>query len=105
MLLPLTLHRKFHEDDSFPFEALSDIAEIESWRKEINRPITHIHKWWAQRLGTVFRALTIGAFAPLGADLLYLFYKPLRIPDGTFFDPFMDSGTTLVETVKLLIVQ
>lgn len=89
------------EDDSFPFEALSDIAEIESWRKEINRPTTHIHKWWAQRLGTVFRALTIGAFAPSGADVLDLFYQPVRIPDGTVFDPFMGSGTTLVETVKL----
>lgn len=89
------------EDDSFPFEALSDIAEIESWRKEINRPTTHIHKWWAQRLGTVFRALTIGAFAPLGADVLDLFYKPVRIPGGTVFDPFMGSGTTLAETVKL----
>jgi len=89
------------EDDDFPFEALSDIAETESWRKEINRPTTHIHKWWAQRLGTVFRALTIGAFAPSGANVLDLFYKPVRIPGGTVLDPFMGSGTTLAETVKL----
>jgi len=89
------------EDDSFPFEALSDIAETESWRKEINRPTTHIHKWWAQRLGTVFRAVIIGAFAPSGADILDLFYKPVRIPGGTVFDPFMGSGTTLAEAVKL----
>ncbi|MCC6489503.1 MAG: DUF1156 domain-containing protein [Candidatus Hydrogenedentes bacterium] len=89
------------EDDSFPFEALSDIAEVESWRKEINRPTTHIHKWWAQRLGTVFRALTIGAFAPSGANGFDLFYMPVRIPGGTVFDPFMGSGTTLAETVKL----
>ena len=89
------------EDDGFPFEALSDVAETESWRKEINRPTTHIHKWWAQRLGTVFRAMTIGAFAPSGADIFDLFYKPVRIPGGTVFDPFMGSGTTLAETVKL----
>ncbi len=25
------------EDEAFPFEALSNVAEIESWRKEINR--------------------------------------------------------------------
>ena len=36
---------------SFPFEDLSHIAGLESWRKEINRPIYHIHKWRAQRLG------------------------------------------------------
>ncbi|UFP94620.1 DNA methyltransferase [Gloeobacter morelensis] len=89
------------EDDGFPFEALSDVAETESWRKEINRPTTHIHKWWAQRLGTVFRAMTIGAFAPSGTDIFDLFYKPVRIPGGTVFDPFMGSGTTLAETVKL----
>lgn len=89
------------EDDSFPFETLSDIAEIESWRKEINRPTTHIHKWWAQRLGTVFRALTIGVFAPSGTDILDQFYKPVRIPCAKVFDPFMGSGTTLVEAVKL----
>jgi len=89
------------EDDGFPFEALSDVAETESWRKEINRPTTHIHKWWAQRLGTVFRAMTISAFAPSGADIFDLFYKRVRIPGGTVFDPFMGSGTTLAETVKL----
>ena len=88
------------EDEGFPFEALSDVAEVESWRKEINRPTTHIHKWWAQRLGTVFRALTIGAFAPSGANVFDLFYKPIRI-SGTIFDPFMGSGTTLAESVKL----
>jgi adenine-specific DNA methylase len=89
------------EDDAFPFEALSEIAELESWRKEINRPPYHIHKWWAQRLGTVFRAMVISAFAPKGADILDLFYKPVRIRNATVFDPFMGSGTTIGETVKL----
>lgn len=89
------------EDESFPFEALSEIAERESWRKEINRPTTHIHKWWAQRLGTVFRAMAIGAFAPSGIDQLELFHKPVRIRDRIVFDPFMGSGTTLLEATKL----
>lgn len=89
------------EDKAFPFEALSEIAEIESWRKEINRPLYHIHKWWAQRLGTVFRAMVIGAFAPSGADILDLFYKPVRIRDAVVFDPFMGSGTTIGESAKL----
>lgn len=89
------------EDEDFPFEELSHIAEAESWRKELNRPTTHIHKWWAQRLGAVFRAMAIGAFAPSGADVLSLFYRPTRIRDKVVFDPFMGSGTTVVEALKL----
>jgi putative DNA methylase len=89
------------EDDSFPFEALSHIAELESWRKEINRPLSHLHKWWAQRLGTVFRAITLGTFAPAGSNILDLFYARVRIPEATVFDPFMGSGTTVIETLKL----
>jgi putative DNA methylase len=89
------------EDNGFPFEALSDIAELESWRKEINRPIYHMHKWWAQRLGTVFRAIVLAAFAPKGADILELFYTPTRIKNAVVFDPFMGSGTTIGEAAKL----
>lgn len=89
------------EDDNFPFETISDVAEIESWRKEINRPIYHIHKWWAQRLGTVFRAITLGALAPSGTDILSAFYRPVRVKDLTVFDPFMGSGTTIGEAAKL----
>ena len=58
------------EDDDFPFEAISDIAAVASWRKEINRPIYHIHKWWAHRLGTVFRAIVLGALTPSGTNVL-----------------------------------
>lgn len=89
------------ESDDFPFERLSRIAERESWRKEIYRPIYHVHKWWAQRLGSVFRGILLGALAPKGSDVLDLFYSTARFPDAVVFDPFMGSGTTLGETLKL----
>jgi len=89
------------EDDDFPFEAISDVAEVESWRKEINRPVYHIHKWWAQRLGTVFRAIALGALTPSGTDILSAFYRPARVKDLIVFDPFMGSGTTIGEAAKL----
>ena len=89
------------EEDGFPFEEFCDIAELESWRKEINRPIYHIHKWWAQRLGSVFRAIVIGALAPAGTDVKRSFYRPVRFPGAVVFDPFMGSGTTLGEALKL----
>lgn len=89
------------EDDNFPFEVFSDIAEVESWRKELNRPVYHIHKWWAQRLGTVFRAITLGALMPSGTDIFSAFYRPIRAGSFTIFDPFMGSGTTIGEAAKL----
>ena len=89
------------EDPAFPFEYFSDIAELESWRKEIYRPIYHIHKWWAQRLGSVFRAIIVGAFAPKGSNVLEMFYQPVRLTGAVIFDPFMGSGTTIGEALKL----
>ena len=89
------------EDDDFPFEGLSRIAERESWRKEIYRPIYHVHKWWAQRLGSVFRGILLGALTPQGTDILDLFYSTVRFEGSVVFDPFMGSGTTLGETLKL----
>ena len=93
--------RRAIECDDFPFERLSRIAERESWRKEIYRPTYHVHKWWAQRLGSVFRGILLGALTPQGTDVLDLFYSPARFPDAVVFDPFMGSGTTLGETLKL----
>jgi adenine-specific DNA methylase len=93
--------RRAIEQPTFPFEQLSDIAEVESWRKEVHRPVYHLHKWWAQRLGSVFRALVAGTFAPADADILKLFYEPVRFPGPVVFDPFMGSGTTLGEALKL----
>jgi adenine-specific DNA methylase len=89
------------ESTDFPFEAFSAIAEVESWRKEVHRPIYHVHKWWAQRLGSVFRAILIGGMTPMGSDTLNLFYRRNRFDDVVVFDPFMGSGTTIGEAVKL----
>ena len=89
------------EDPQFPFEYLSDVAELESWRKEVNRPVYHMHKWWAQRLGSVFRAILLGAFAPKGSNLLEMFYQPSRLLGSVVYDPFMGSGTTVGEALKL----
>ncbi len=101
IVIPVRPGTRAIEDDAFPFESISDIAEMESWRKEINRPLSHIHKWWAQRLGTVFRAVILSTLAPKGADVLNLFYSRVQIPHAVVFDPFMGSGTTATETVKL----
>ncbi|WP_211454228.1 DNA methyltransferase [Collimonas antrihumi] len=85
----------------FPLVEISQIAEQESWRKEINRPIYHIHKWWATRLGSVFRGITLGALSQPGTDTWAQFYKTHDLAGKVVLDPFMGSGTTLGEAVKL----
>ena len=88
-------------EDGFPFEDVSAVAEVESWRKEVHRPVYHIHKWWAQRLGSVFRAAVIGAAVPADSSVMDAFYSKIRFPDLVVFDPFMGSGTTVGEAHKL----
>ena len=84
----------------FPIIEISRLAEKESWRKEVNRPIYHLHKWWAQRLGSVFRAILIYLLEPSAKDMWDLFYAHNDF-DKIVYDPFMGSGTTLGEALKI----
>lgn len=86
---------------NYPFLKVSKLAKRESWRKEINRPIYHLHKWWAQRLGSVFRANVIHALNVSETDEWNDFYKIHKPVNFTVYDPFMGSGTTLGEALKL----
>jgi len=85
----------------FPIVEISALGEQESWRKEVNRPIYHIHKWWATRLGSVFRAITLGALSSSKTKIWEEFYNLHNLSDKVVLDPFMGSGTTLGETLKL----
>lgn len=88
-------------ENDFPFEEIDPVAELESWRKEIHRPIYHIHKWWAKRLGSVFRAIVLGSILGGNEDIWEHFYRKHDLSDMVVLDPFMGSGTTLGECAKL----
>ena len=89
------------ETDGFPFEFISTLAERESWRKEVYRPIYHVHKWWANRLGSVFRGILLGCRLARGTELEQAFYQKSDGFGHVVFDPFMGSGTTIGEAHKL----
>ena len=93
--------RRLIETDRFPVEFISRLAERESWRKEVHRPIYHIHKWWAKRLGSVFRGALLGCLLPEDARLEDEFHHRHDFPGVSVFDPFMGSGTTVGEAHKL----
>lgn len=89
------------ENDDFEIDFISELAEVESWRKEIYRPIYHIHKWWAKRLGSVFRAIILGSILDKSESLEEAFYRRHSFEELVVFDPFMGSGTTVGEAHKL----
>jgi len=93
--------RRLIESEHFPIEFVSQLAERESWRKEVHRPVYHVHKWWAKRLGSVFRGALLGSLLPDTARLEDEFYRAHDFGGVTVFEPFMGSGTTVGEAHKL----
>jgi putative DNA methylase len=88
-------------EQDFPFARLSVLAEHESWRKEVYRPVYYIHKWWARRLGSVFRGILLGACLEESKDFWDRFYRVNNFDMITVFDSFMGSGVTVGEAIKL----
>lgn len=88
-------------EKNLPIGFLSQLAEQESWRKEVYRPVYYIHKWWAKRLGSVFRGIILAACAKEESDIQGDFYKSTNFSNITIFDPFMGSGVAVGEAIKL----
>ncbi|MCX2970573.1 MULTISPECIES: DNA methyltransferase [Streptomyces] len=88
-------------ESAFPAAMLSAVGTKESWRKEVHRPATSTHKWWAKRLGTVFRGILASATTPEDADSAAAYASPLDLKGAVVLDPFSGSGVTGVEALKL----
>jgi len=85
----------------FPIERLNEVALKEANAK---KPIYQIHKWWARRLGSIFRMIILTTFLPSDIseyELWRKFYQKMEFPDKIILDPFMGGGTTVVEALKL----
>ena len=81
--------------------ALNRLAVAESWRKELHSPPTHVHKWWAQRLGVVNRHLLMAAASSSQGELERLSRGENDLGGLVVYDPFCGSGGTLLEAAKL----
>jgi putative DNA methylase len=86
---------------AFPSAMLSVIGTHESWRKEVHRPATSTHKWWAKRLGSVFRGIIVAAVTEEGEDAAAAYGSSMNLAGTVILDPFAGSGVTGVEAVKL----
>ncbi|MFX1283599.1 MAG: DUF1156 domain-containing protein [Promethearchaeota archaeon] len=104
----------------FPFTKVSEIAYKESNAKRYYRPILTLHKWFARRLGSVFRSILIFASLssstrivedkatpfkdhsiPYEEDFWDIYLLEHNFQDLLVLDPFMGGGTTVIEASRL----
>lgn len=109
----------------FPISEVNRIAEREAGiAKKYYRPIYTMHKWWARRLGSVFRTIALYALtdeevlerveAETGTRNLFTFDKSEEqrlwnlyptealVGEGkVVLDPMMGGGTSIVESLRL----
>jgi adenine-specific DNA methylase len=99
---------KYIEKD-FPIERLNEIARKESV-VSLKKPVYLLHRWWARRLGCVFRSIALTSF--LQADISEeeywrnYFYNKTDLEkilgySPIILDPFMGGGATVVEALRL----
>lgn len=84
-----------------PYADLSAMARVEAHRKNIYRPPYYVHKWWARRVGSVFRGIALDMLLPPGEDVMAAYYRANDFSDIVVLDPFMGGGTTVGETLRL----
>jgi len=88
-------------EKDLPVDRLNRIAQREGNSK---KPIYQLHKWWARRLGSVFRMLIISAFCSAQEpeeSIWSKFYEGMNLDSNIILDPFMGGGTTIVEALRL----
>ncbi|MDL0122724.1 DUF1156 domain-containing protein [Halobacterium salinarum] len=109
--------------DKLPLELMDELAEKETYRRDVYRPLYSLHKWWARRPGSTFRCLGLAALTDdtiskddilternsgthdgLYLDSYHEQYNPNDEHidrDVTVMDPFAGGGTTLAELNRL----
>ena len=90
-------------EDNFPLEQLTPIAKAEASSRQNYRPIYSLHKWWAQRLGSVFRTIGLSTFLDTNDpnEVWSHYFRENDLKGKIVLDPFMGGGTTLVELNRL----
>src|SRR5262245_3904091 len=90
--------RSLLEAGALPAWELAEFAVREGRRP---RPIYTAHKWFARRLGCVFRALLVGAVSESDEDFWSGYYGTADLRGFTVLDPFVGGGTSVVEASRL----
>jgi Adenine-specific DNA methylase containing a Zn-ribbon len=94
-------------------QLVSKLSQDETGKRQHYRPIYSLHKWWARRPGTLFRAIVLLAtqpdlrdrllrLNPLGdLDVHAPYFASHDLSQWVILDPFMGGGTTLIEANRM----
>jgi adenine-specific DNA methylase len=90
----------------FPIEQVNDLADREGRAKMYYRPLSTMHKWWARRLGSVFRAISLYSLVddPSAVEIHSADQENLNLSDfgdGDTEDTTTEDLAQLIESVSL----
>lgn len=83
----------------FDVPFVADLASREKQIQQNYRPIIAVHKWFARRPGTMFRALLLSEFVE--GPLRETFFQSHDLNGVRIADPFMGGGTPLLEANRI----
>jgi SAM-dependent methyltransferase len=93
-----TVEEQLGIDGAFPERFADELSRWEAFNKHLYRPNTYLHKWWARRCGSTFRAI-LKQLSPDPERRDY--YAPGGLTGKVVLDPMMGGGTTLHEAIRL----
>jgi adenine-specific DNA methylase len=83
----------------FDIPFVANLALREKQIQQNYRPIIAVHKWFARRPGSLFRALMLSEFGERPVSQLY--FAPNDYPRRRIADPFMGGGTPIIEANRV----
>jgi putative DNA methylase len=86
-------------EQNFDISFVAGLALREKQIQQNYRPIIAVHKWFARRPGTLFRALVLSEFGK--GPVEDIFFQGNEFPDKRIADPFMGGGTPLIEANRV----
>jgi putative DNA methylase len=86
-------------EKNFDIPFVADLALREKQIQQNYRPIIAVHKWFARRPGTLFRAVILSEFAK--GPLREAFFRSNKFKGVRVADPFMGGGTPLIEANRV----
>ena len=81
-----------------PVETLAILALREGKRP---RPVYQVHRWFARRFGSAFRAILTAARLQPEEDFWQGYYQSVDWSGQQILDPFVGGGTSIVEALRL----